>query len=422
MFYTDNYLINDTIYESTDKYKHEKDIYRLWDYSLIKKELKTLSNKDLKIIFPGHQNHFSGPDFLNASILINNQIIDGDIEIHVNDKDWYLHKHHKNPEFNKVILHVCLNHNSSEEKTLKQNNQSIEILSLKYYLLDDDFDKIVNTKYCRLFAEVQPQWLSQNLSMAGIKHFMQKVSFFENELSHTSLDGLLYKSILKSLGYSRNQSAFEKYTELFTWNYYKQLFKQGLSKNQFQDILIKNMQLEKNYFNWEYFRVRPCNHPEKRLLQISHFLYEALETSLCTEFYNFFSFILEKTFDYSTPKNNALNKIRLRIYNKLCKSDFNSLGKSRADLIIVNIFLPILMVYAKKINNLNLQTLCYSLFMTYPRLENNFKNNKLNQYMTHNQINIANKKAVTQFGMQKIYKTNCISHHCKQCSKNFKFQ
>ena len=61
-----------------------------------------------RIIFPGVRNQYSGPDYFRAVIQFPNMdIIKGDVELHQTISDWYRHDHHRDPQYNGVILHVA---------------------------------------------------------------------------------------------------------------------------------------------------------------------------------------------------------------------------------------------------------------------------------------------------------------------------
>ena len=78
-------------------------------YSLLSgAKLTTKNGKPLKIIYPGRINDDRGADFRDAVIATGRRLIKGDIEIHVKDSDWRAHRHHRNPIYNRVILHVVL--------------------------------------------------------------------------------------------------------------------------------------------------------------------------------------------------------------------------------------------------------------------------------------------------------------------------
>ena len=60
----------------------------------------------LQVIAPGLPNHNQGPDFLNARIKIDNTILAGNIELHIDETDWNRHAHQHDPNYKNIILHV----------------------------------------------------------------------------------------------------------------------------------------------------------------------------------------------------------------------------------------------------------------------------------------------------------------------------
>src|SRR5699024_2761178 len=77
-------------------------------------------------------------DFLNAKIKIGSIKWFGDVEIHWNEQDWKLHRHHKNTGFNRVILHVVYSDSSSKKRgpVLRQDKTRIHTLHLKPFLTE----------------------------------------------------------------------------------------------------------------------------------------------------------------------------------------------------------------------------------------------------------------------------------------------
>ena len=89
----------------------EEFLHYIWKYRLFdKKNLKTVQNDVIEIINPGLHNFDSGPDFFNAKIKLNDTVWAGNIEIHINSSDWYLHNHHINKAYDNVVLQIVLNH------------------------------------------------------------------------------------------------------------------------------------------------------------------------------------------------------------------------------------------------------------------------------------------------------------------------
>ncbi|MCI5057986.1 MAG: DUF2851 family protein [Flavobacteriales bacterium] len=67
---------------------------------------KLSDHRSLEILFPGIKNTDAGPDFSQAILKIDSQKWCGNVEIHINEKDWFLHKHHLDKAYDNIILHV----------------------------------------------------------------------------------------------------------------------------------------------------------------------------------------------------------------------------------------------------------------------------------------------------------------------------
>ena len=68
------------------------------------KQFRDNLGRNVEIVHPGTWNRAEGPDFLNASIVIDGESIRGDIELDPEAADWERHGHADNANFNKVIL------------------------------------------------------------------------------------------------------------------------------------------------------------------------------------------------------------------------------------------------------------------------------------------------------------------------------
>lgn len=70
--------------------------------------LHTTEGKPLVIQGPGVLNRGQGPDFTDARLTIAGQQWVGNVEMHINESDWFTHGHHQDPRYNSVILHVAV--------------------------------------------------------------------------------------------------------------------------------------------------------------------------------------------------------------------------------------------------------------------------------------------------------------------------
>ena len=89
----------------------ESQIIKIWQHQLLDRtELATEGGEPIEIIYPGRINDDQGADFRDAVIATSRGLIKGDIEVHIKSSGWQAHRHHCDPVYNRVILHVVMWH------------------------------------------------------------------------------------------------------------------------------------------------------------------------------------------------------------------------------------------------------------------------------------------------------------------------
>jgi hypothetical protein len=98
-----------------------------------------LSNgASFQLIASGTYNAFeSGPDFSCAQLKMDGLIWVGNVEIHIRSSDWFLHRHHHDPAYTNVILHVVLIH----DKEVTIDGRVLPTLELKSIVDKSHFEK-----------------------------------------------------------------------------------------------------------------------------------------------------------------------------------------------------------------------------------------------------------------------------------------
>jgi len=92
---------------------NESLLHFLWRFQkFTKSSLQTVNGESLEILFPGHLNSLSGPDFSEAKLYLDQLYWCGAVELHVNASDWFRHAHHTDSRYDNVILHVVWNFDS----------------------------------------------------------------------------------------------------------------------------------------------------------------------------------------------------------------------------------------------------------------------------------------------------------------------
>ncbi len=425
----------------------EEFLYHIWDAQHLKENLTTISGKKLVIKFPGRWNTDSGPDFKDVIIQINKKIVKGDIEIDLTSYNWKSHSHNENPEFNNVLLHIVYEDNGEYPYTINEDGSKIEIFEIKEQL-DGDINKLVKyysgepysekDKYCELFNEMNINKAKQFLTKMGMIRFEKKVKRFSAEHFFSDFDQLLYMGFMESLGYSKNKYQMLQIALNISYKDIKQFYKEGMTKEDFKAIMICSSGLfehlpstisnnqrkswqtlfkRQDYVNnvtdikWKLFRIRPVNHPVIRILQVADLLYDSLETS-------FFHNIL-KLFSFPTG-NLKLIDFKKKLYSYFQKEndflpDLSKLGKTRIDTILINIILPLVVIYSQEKQYKELENTAINIYQSFPKLPSNFLTQYMEKFLNEEQKILLRKKAIYQQGILEVYYKNCQHYSCENC-------
>ena len=110
-------------------------LHYIWKYKKFDVfSLVTTKNEAIEILSVGQHNTNSGPDFFNAKLRIDNQLWAGNVEIHINSSDWYLHKHEVDKAYDNVVLHVVWN---DDAEIFRKDNSTIHIRNKRFGIASD---------------------------------------------------------------------------------------------------------------------------------------------------------------------------------------------------------------------------------------------------------------------------------------------
>jgi len=442
-------------------------------------QLKTTKGYPVEVIAFGLRNDDAGPDFKNITIKIGNDILKGDLEIHRAPEDWYLHKHHADPAYNKVILHLIIGEPGNNEPAVRLSrvpvaaevfvnisDEEFQILTKKYVLKAPEHSAVVE---CLLSEEKSARILTV-INQFARERLFAKAERFREQHQAGSWNQVLYMGIMEALGYSKNQIPFRKLANLLPfealtreYNNFRQDDQlpqiQGLllgvagllpsqdsscdwKKIKDQDTLEYIPALEKTWNNfferlgiesmgkdeWLFFRLRPSNFPTRRLAGASLILQQFMTQG-----------ILEKILKIVEGlKNNHLQMIKELENCFICKTggywathyrleekppelvnekSATLIGTSRAREIVVNVVLPVLLSYAIEINDLKLKTKIVQIYLEYPKSSPNSIVKNMTNLLFKNDV-LAKKGINTsakQQGLIHIYKLYCRRKECDRC-------
>ncbi|HUX61226.1 MAG TPA: DUF2851 family protein [Ignavibacteriaceae bacterium] len=261
---------------------------------------------------------------------------------------------------------------------------------------------------------------------------------------------LIYESVFESLGYSKNKEIMKSITKAADVNY----FNQYVNQNNFTEYIeaalfnisgllpeIDNLpdaetstyfrnihQIWKDirpgydgkFFHlseWHFLKMRPQNFPTIRLAGGVHILNRILRENL-------FGKIIEKFENQDIkdlPKElQVLITVHGQgywshhyVYNQPSKEKINYfVGISRSDEIIINIILPILVVYFNIFNRKELTQKVISLYLNYYQKSDNSLVNEVSSTLS---LNTAWKRSVLYQGFIELFRNYCLKDKCSEC-------
>jgi hypothetical protein len=348
-------------------------LHYLWKFKKFDTlNLKTCNQEEITISNVGQYLELAGPDFFNAQITIGNQKWAGNVEIHVQSSDWYIHHHEKDAGYENVILHVVWNHDT---EIYRSNNSEIPVLELKNYVSTDivnNYQKLLTPKswiFCEKQLKEIPQFTLIN---------WQERLFFERlerkakpildllESTNSDWEAVLFCLLAKNFGLNTNGEIFLKIAQSIPFSVIrKECFEvenleallfgaAGLLDAEKEDAYFKDLKFRYFYLLHKYqiekscvepvqfFKHRPDNFPTIRLSQLANLyhkqqnlfskisdlnsveaIYEVFGVSVAEYWQTHYQF------DKESPKKKKI------------------LSKSFMDLIVLNTVIPLQFAFAK---------------------------------------------------------------------------
>ncbi|MEA3505591.1 MAG: DUF2851 family protein [Bacteroidota bacterium] len=411
---------------------HESFLHYIWKYRLLKNDLITTDNQEVKIIATGNHNSDSGPDFLTSKVKIGNTLWAGNVEIHINTSDWVKHKHHKDKSYSNIILHVVYN-NDKELPSPNNNIPTIEIkrnISLDLYNIYID---LINNKQwipCATLAGeidyfIWEKW-KERLTIERLERKSEEIATLLN-YHNNSWETAFYISLAKNFGLKVNSVPFELLAKSLPLKYLAKhknsllqiealLFGQaGFLNNDFEDGYPKALKMEyqhlKNKFSltpintelWKFLRLRPANFPTLRISQFARLIHTSQQL---------FSYILE----FSTA--NELRSMFLvkaseywnnhYTFDKASEKKEKYLGDNAIDLIIINTVAPYIFHYGQVKDNAFYKEKVPELLNSIPAENNNI-------IRKWNKIGIKTNSAFQSQALIELKKNYCTPKKCLSC-------
>lgn len=446
-------------------YWTERHLQAMWWEQKYFKNLKTKDDLSIEVISPGIWNGEAGPDFLKAHLKIGNQEIKGDIEIHLNDEHWFQHRHYQDSRYDHVILHISLNPSKVPKTIVDSKGRQIpqayfeksltipqsrilQLIDLEEY----PYRKFLGSGRCAktLFNSLTEEKIQDVFYTAADLRLTQKAIYLKSHIEDPRL--LLPAGIAIALGYKNNSEAFfELFLRLLKHKdktekemlaialgicgFFSDKFRIKWQSSEFYVELYNKYAelsiLAPHSIPLTLDKVRPLNHPIRRIVYLVKLLQDPLVSSLYAEIYlcwnqHWPSTYLKKNWTHVSQMFHERLPIYIDHYwnqhytfeNDIQTQPLPLLGKELKDVILVNTILPLLYVDIMQTNNTSEIKAFRNFYETLPAIHNSKADYLSNRFFGDLPKKKILQKAISQQGAFQLYKDFCMYFEasCDGCS------
>jgi hypothetical protein len=165
--------------------------------------LRLADGRALRIIHPGVPGGGPGPDFRDAILDAGEDLLRGDVELHLRASGWRAHGHHTDPAYARVVLHVVAENDSGALATLHGVARAIPILVLAP--VQGAFPPPYTPPCAVEAAAIDPR---PTLERLGQRRLRTKAARVQPLVAASGPGQALWTLLLETLGGPANRAAF----------------------------------------------------------------------------------------------------------------------------------------------------------------------------------------------------------------------
>ncbi len=398
------------------------------------RNMRTAQNQQLQIQYVGSWNHNQGPDFLQARLLLDGVAMHGHVEIHIKSDDWYHHRHHEDPHYNGVVLHVVWE--KGKKPILREDGTAIPEWVLaphvspaaieRYHRLNLSTDDIPCASSLPGLSE---RLKVMTLEQMAVERIIEKAGFFQQRLQSCKQDWnqLLWEELAAMMGGPVNKAAFRELAQRLP---YALLLKYRDRPEQLEALLMGISGLlatekpkEDSYYQllreeWlflrkkhqipdegmpalRFSRMRPASFPTVRIAQLTALICHWPQlTQLLQEahFALFLAYRIEPTAYWQTHYR----------FGEAKGVSSKQLGRSQKEILLINCLIPIAWLYQKSHGNAFPEALVEDALAALPP-----EDNRIIRQFADLKVGAAN--AAHSQGMIQLKKKYCSEKACLKC-------
>jgi hypothetical protein len=258
-------------------------------------ELRLKDGTCLRVLSAGKRNQDAGADYTGVRLMSGDNVLCGDAELHVEEKMWRAHGHHRDSTYDNVILHIVWRKKDDEH----ENAAKIPVLVLSDFVPENLYEKYLQLENnsssvpCDAFL-VRDDVFDEARYQAFQLRVREKIAVYEEKLKTLNHDWLALAqwSLFRAMGMNLNAEPFEMLAKALP---YKILLKHadnlfqteallfgqaGLlakAEDEYQEKLSKEYRfLSKKYELeplqekiWKFSKIRPAAFPTLKMAHLA---------------------------------------------------------------------------------------------------------------------------------------------------------
>jgi len=201
----------------------ELELQSLWFSGRFGREFSDQDGTKIYIKQFGIWNRSTGPDFLNACVLINDQEFKGPIELDTHPSDWTSHGHIDDPAFEKTILHIVFRETEKTSFTRTSENKHVRQITIPRERIEQALNLSPLTTSLAQFgrcsyplSKFSPGKINTLMEEAAKHRLRLKGRIFSETENISGYDEALWQATAQTLGYRPNALQLRLLTQRLT--------------------------------------------------------------------------------------------------------------------------------------------------------------------------------------------------------------
>ncbi|MEX1157319.1 MAG: DUF2851 family protein, partial [Thermomicrobiales bacterium] len=416
----------------------ELTLSRIWQDGLYAREMRTVDGRRVSVVYGGVWTHQDGPDFRDAMVEIDGRLLRGSVELHLRASDWSRHGHQHDIAYDSVILHAVAENDLAGDASGPSGAPIATILLIDFLKapIEELSERLFVTPLGALgsraclptLANGRPDAVRDVLRRAGWRRLAAKQLRFGQELEHLPAGEALYRGLLDGMGLMHNRDSMAAVGSRLSLAELEAATGDGdgsaaallLGVAGFLPISPAHAeladlsgsvagQIEQRFVElarerqiaqlpatiWSLNRVRPMNHPVRRLASLAALIEHSAPDGLLAT-------LLALPLDAGRSWRGWLESVRPTI------------GRARADQIAVNVLAPFVAAYADATGDDGLAERAGLLWESLPgAADDSVAKAALAQIVGEQRFRVS--LAIESQGLHEIGRNGCRQLRCFEC-------